>query len=73
MLQPKDAGWLNGYKKKTHINAAYKRPTSDLEIHTNKKQKDGKFYVNGKQKKARVAIVISDKIDFKNIIRDKGG
>ena len=33
------------------------------------------FHVNGNQKKARVAILISDKIDFKisNIIRDKEG
>ena len=33
------------------------------------------FHVNGKQKKARVATLISDKIDFKiqNIIRDKEG
>ena len=31
--------------------------------------------MNGNQKKARVAILISDKIDFKikNIIRDKDG
>ena len=33
------------------------------------------FHVNGSQKKARVAILISDKIDFKikNIIREKEG
>ena len=33
------------------------------------------FHVNGNQKKAGVAILISDKIDFKikNIIRDKEG
>ena len=33
------------------------------------------FHVNGNQKKTRVAILISDKIDFKisNIIRDKEG
>ena len=34
MLQPKDTGWLNGYKNKTHIYAVYKRPTSDLGTHT---------------------------------------
>ena len=34
MLQPKVRDWLNGYKNKTHIYAAYKRPTSDLGTHT---------------------------------------
>ena len=33
MLQPKDADWLNGYKNKTHIYAAYKKPTSALKTH----------------------------------------
>ena len=28
MLQPKDTDWLNGYKNKTPLYAAYKRPTS---------------------------------------------
>ena len=34
MVQPKDTGLLNRYKSKTHIYAVYKRPTSDLGIHT---------------------------------------
>ena len=34
MLQPKDIDWLNGYRNKTHINAVYKRLTSDLGTHT---------------------------------------
>ena len=34
MLQPKDIDWLNGYKNKTCIYAAYKTPTSDLGTHT---------------------------------------
>ena len=29
--QPKDTGWLNGFKTKTHIYAAYKRSTSELD------------------------------------------
>ena len=29
MPQPKDKDWLNGYKNKTPIYAAYKRPTSN--------------------------------------------
>ena len=32
MLQPKDIDLLNGYKNKTHVNAVYKRFTSDLMI-----------------------------------------
>ena len=28
MFQPKDVDWLNIYKNKTSIYAAYKRPTS---------------------------------------------
>jgi len=62
MPQPKDKDWLNGYKNKTLIYVVYKRPTS----------KQGKvkgwkkvFHANRDQKKAGVAILISDKIDFK--------
>ena len=76
MLQAKDTGSLNGYKNKTHLYAVYKRPTSDLWTHTDWKWGDGKiFHVNGNQKKAGVAILISDKIDFKieNVTRDKEG
>ena len=62
MLPPKDIDWLNGYKNKTHIYAVYKRPTSHQGTHT-----------DGNQKKAGVAILIPDKIDFKTktITRDK--
>ena len=34
MFQIKDTGLLNGYKKKTNTYDVYKRPTSDLETHT---------------------------------------
>ena len=34
MLQSKDVEWLNGYKNKIHIYAAYKRLISDLKTHT---------------------------------------
>ena len=75
MLQPKDIDWLKGHKNKTHIYAVYKRPTSDRGTHTDWKWGDGKktFHANGNQKKAGVAILISDKIDFKikTITRDK--
>ena len=71
MLQPKDIDWLNGYKKKTPIYAVYKRLTSDLGTHT-----DWKWGMEKKnQKKAGVATLISDKIDFKieTVRRDQEG
>ena len=71
MLQPEDIDWLNGSKNKTCIYAVYKRPrdTYRLKVRGWKKV----FHANGNQKKARVAILISDKIDFKikTITRDK--
>ena len=76
MLQPKDTDWLNVYKKKTHIYAVYKKPTSDLRTHIDKVRGwQNIFHANGKEKKAGVAILISDKIDLKikNITRDKEG
>ena len=76
MLQPKDTDWLNGYKNKTHIYAVYKKLTSDLKTHRLKvKGWKNIFHENGKQKKAGVAVLISDKIDLKikKITRDKEG
>ena len=77
MFQPKDTDWLNGYKNKTHIYAVYKKPTSDLKTHIDWKWEDGKniFHAERKQKKAEVAMLMSDKIDFKikKITRDKEG
>ena len=68
---------VNVYKNKTHIYAVYKKPTSDLKTHIAWKWEDGKsiFHANGKQKKAEVAILISDKIDLKikKITRDREG
>ena len=55
MLQTKDTDWLNGYKNKIHIYADYQRPT-------NKGRGWGKiFHANGNQKKAAVAVFISNK------------
>ena len=77
MPQPKDKDWLNGYKNKTPIFTVYKRPTANQGIHTDWKWRAGKRYFtkNGDQKKAGVAILISDKIDFKTkaVKRDKEG
>ena len=77
MLQSKDIDWLKGYKKKypyicclqaTHFRA---RDTYRLKVRGWKKI----FHANENQKKAGVAILISDKIDFKTntITRYKEG
>ena len=72
---------------KTQIYAIYKKPTSNLKTQIDWKWVDGNiysidwkwvdgniFYANGKQKKAGVAILISDKIDLKiKITRNKEG
>ena len=76
MPQPKDIDWLNGYKNKTHIYVVFKRPTSLLGTYKLKVRGWKKiFHANGNQNKAGVAILTSDKIDFKmkNILRDKEG
>ena len=77
MPQPKDKDWLNGYKNKTPIYAVYKRLTSKQVTQYRLKVKGWKkrFHANGDQKKAGVAILISDKIDFeiKAMKRDKEG
>ena len=77
----KDKDWLNGYKNKTLICAVYicclqetrlkPRDTYRLKVKGWKKI----FHANGDQKKARVVILISDKIDFeiKFMRRDKEG
>ena len=62
----KDKDWLNGYKSKTPIYAVYKRPTLKQGTHTNESEGLEKniFHTNGDEKKAGVAILISDKIDL---------
>ena len=58
------AKWI---KKKTHQYAAYKRFTSDIKDTNRLKVKGQKktFHENGNQEKAGIAIITSDKIDFK--------
>ena len=76
MHQSKETDWLNEYKNKTHIYAVYKKPTSDLKTYRLKVRGwKNIFHANGKQKKAEVAILISDKIDLKikKITRGKVG
>ena len=66
MLQPKDTGLLNVYKSKTHtgcVQETHFRPRDTYRW----KLRGWKtlFHANGNQKKAGVAILISDTIDFK--------
>ena len=75
MLQPKDTDWLNGYKNKNSyifcLQETYFIPQDIYRL----KVRGWKniFHANGKQKKAGVAILISDKTDLKTTTRDKGG
>ena len=76
MPQPEGKDQLNEYKNKTLVYAVYKRPTSKQGTHTLKVKGWKKIiHVNGDQKKAGVAILISDKIDSKTkaVKRDKQG
>ena len=65
MPQPKDTDWLNVYKNKTHIYPAYRRHTPRDTYRLKVKGWKNIFHANGNQKKAGIAILISDKIDFK--------
>ena len=76
MPQPKDKDWLNGYKNKTYICYLQEthlktRDTYRLKVKGWKKI----FNANRDQKKGGVAILISDKINFKinAVKRDKEG
>ena len=72
---PTKRQWLvKRHKNKIPLYAVYKKPTSNLVIHRGWKWSDGKrFHANGDQKKAGIAILISDKTDFeiKAVKRDK--
>ena len=62
----------------THIYTVYKSLSSEQKIYTDWKWRDGKKNILSKwtgKRKASVAILISDKIDFKTkaITRDKEG
>ena len=77
MPQPKDKDWLNGYKNKTPIYCCLQETHLKTRDTYRPKVKDWKkiFHTNGEQKKAGVAILISDKIDFqkKDVKTDKEG
>ena len=78
MPQPKDKDWLNGYKNKTTTYICCLQETHLKTRDTYRLKVKGwksVFHPNGDQKKAGVAILISDKIDFKikAVKRDKEG
>ena len=62
-------------KKKTPIYAVYKRLQTKGHIQTESEGGKKIFHANGDLKKAGVAVLISDKIDFeiKTMRRDKEG
>ena len=65
------AEWI---QNKTHLYATYKKSTSNLKTYKLKVRGwKNIFHANGKQKKAAVSILISEKIDLKTkkITRDK--
>ena len=71
--QKTKTGWMD--KKTKSLYAVYKRPTSKQGTHTDWNWRAGKkiFHANKNQKKAGVAILLSDKIGFKTkaVKRDK--
>jgi len=65
MFPPNDTGWLNGYKHMTYVYVVYKRPTLRDNYRLKVRGWEKIFHANGNQNKARVANLVSDKIDFK--------
>jgi exonuclease III len=63
----KGTAWQNGLKRKTQQFVAYRRPISPTEISIGLGWKGWKkiYQTNGPRKQAGVAILISDKVDFK--------
>ena len=76
MFQPKDTDCLTDTKTRPIYLLYTKKSTSNLKTYRLKVRGwENIFYAKGKQKKAGVAILISDKIDIeiKKITRDKEG
>ena len=72
----KDTDWLNGIQKQDpyicRLQETHFRPKDTYRLKVRRWKNI--FHANGKQKKAGVAIFISDKIDLKiKITRDKEG
>ena len=76
MPQPKDKDWLNGYKTRPlYMLSTRGPPRNKGHIQTESEGLEKIFHANRDQKKAGVAILISDKIDFqiKAVKKDKEG
>ena len=77
MPQPKDKDWLNGYKKQDPciccLQETYLKTGDTYRLKVKGWKKI--FHANRDQKKPGVAILISEKIDFKTkaVKRDKEG
>ena len=74
MSQPKDKDWLHGYKKRPLICCLQETHLKTWDTYRLKVKGWRKiFHANRDQKKAGVATLISDKIDFKTkaVKRDK--
>ena len=74
MPQLKYTDWQIGLKVKTHQYAVFRRPISCADTHRLKIKRWGNIYQeNGKPKNLEVAILVSDKTDFKptKIKKDK--
>ena len=76
MPQPKDKDWLNAYKTRLlYMLSTRDPPQNKGHIQTESEGLEKLFHTNRDQKKARVAILISDKIDIeiKAVKKDKEG
>ena len=74
MPQSKDKDWLKGYKNKPlYMLSTRDPPQTKGHIQTESEGLEEVFHANRNQRKAGVAILISDKIDFerKAVKRDK--
>ena len=74
MPQLKYTDWQIGLKVKTHQYAVFRRPISCADTHRLKIKRWGNIYQeNGKPKNLEVAVLVSDKTDFKptKIKKDK--
>ena len=75
MLRLKDTAWLNGEENKTHTYAACKGFVRSKDTNSDSKVMRRHTSCKWKQRQAGVAVLISDKLDFKTkaITSDREG